>query len=214
MSLILICLVIGLSFIIDRMVVLMGAGINKEEFVRTIQKHLFQGQLDQAIKVCSSYDKPMSRIVKAGLLRVKGTDAEVQAAMDEASLGELPKLEKRTGYLAMIGNITTLLGLVGTIAGLIDVFGGISGKNIQGAEKASILAGGIKEALNCTFFGLFVAVLALLFFAFLQGRTQALIDDINDASVRVLNLVVANRDKLRSAPAGDELVGIQGEPRA
>jgi biopolymer transport protein ExbB/TolQ len=80
--------------------------------------------------------------------------------------------------------------------GLIKSFGSVGGASIDPSQKATILASGISEAMHCTAFGLAVAVFGLIGYAILNGQTQHLEDDINEASVRVLNLVVANRQKV------------------
>jgi biopolymer transport protein ExbB/TolQ len=134
-------------------------------------------------------------VIKAGLMSVPKGDEDVQAALDEAALREQPKLERRTGYLAMIGNVATLLGLLGTIYGLIGAFAAVA--NANPADKATLLSSSISEAMNCTAFGLAVAIPSLVVYSILQGRTQSMLDDVNEVSVSVLNLVVANRDKIR-----------------
>jgi biopolymer transport protein ExbB/TolQ len=133
-------------------------------------------------------------------MKVNRSNADVQAAMDETALKEKPLIEKRTGYLAMIGNVATLLGLLGTIVGLISAFAAVA--NANPADKATLLSRSISEAMNCTAFGLTVAIPSLVAFSVLQGRTQSMLDDITEAAVGVLNLVVANRDKMRM-PAGN-----------
>lgn len=173
------------------------ARINKEDFVNTMHKYLFQGNLQRAINYCSDKKVPLSNIIKAGLLRIDGTEAEIQSAMDEMALREMPKIEKRTGYLAMLGNVAVLVGLFGTIIGLIKSFAAVS--YADAAEKAVLLAKGISEAMNCTAFGLLTAIAGLVLFSILSGATQHLIDDINESSVRMLNLILANREKLNTA---------------
>jgi len=116
--------------------------------------------------------------------------------MDEAALREIPKIVKNTGYLALLANLSMLTGLLGTVTGLITSFGAVSGESVDASAKARILAEGISEAMNCTAFGLIVAIMALLGFAVCNGKTQKLEDDINEASVQVLNLVVTNRQKV------------------
>jgi biopolymer transport protein ExbB/TolQ len=91
-----------------------------------------------------------------------------------------------------------LSGLLGTVSGLISSFGAVSGESVDPSQKARILAEGISEAMNCTAFGLIVAIIALIGFAVLNGLTQQIEDDINEATVRVLNLVVANRQKVNT----------------
>jgi biopolymer transport protein ExbB/TolQ len=119
--------------------------------------------------------------------------------MDEAALRELPRLEECTGYLAMFGNVATLVGLLGTIIGLIHSFAGVAG--VDPSMKATLLAKGISEAMNCTAFGLICAVPALLFFAILNGWTQSILDDINEVSVQVVNLVVGHRNAMKGGQA-------------
>jgi biopolymer transport protein ExbB len=194
---ILVSLVVALALIIDRVIILyFKTAIDKEAFVRGLKKHIFAGDLDKAISYCASQKKtPLVSVVKAGLINVPKGEADVQAAMDEASLRETPKLEARTGYLAMIGNVATLLGLLGTIVGLISAFGAVA--NANPADKAAILASSISEAMNCTAFGLLTAIPALVAYSLLQGRTQHMIEDINETTVSVLNLIIANREKMK-----------------
>ncbi|GAB5541960.1 MAG: MotA/TolQ/ExbB proton channel family protein [Sandaracinaceae bacterium] len=186
--------IIAIGIIIERAIYLYRSSINKDVFLATMQKCILAGDVARAIKLCSAANAPLARIVKAGLMKVNRPDAEVQAAMDEAALRELPKIESRTGYLALLANLAMLSGLLGTVTGLIVAFGAVA--NADGASKATMLAKGISEAMNCTAFGLFAAILALLGFAVLNGKTQSLLDDINGATVQVMNLVVNNRSKI------------------
>ncbi len=190
-------MVVCWAIIIERIVYLKSAGIDKEKLLQLLKSQIMAGNVQGAVKVCSGNPTPMTRIVQAGLTKFNRQDAEVQAAMDEAALRELPRLEKRTGYLAMLGNVATLIGLLGTILGLIHSFAGVAG--VDPSMKATLLAKGISEAMNCTAFGLITAVPALLMFAVLNGWTQALLDDINEVSVQVVNLVVGHRNAMKGA---------------
>jgi biopolymer transport protein ExbB/TolQ len=197
MHLILICLIFTLAVLIDRVIVLYSkANIDKEAFLRGLKPHVYAGDLDKAIAYCAAQKKtPLVSVIKAGLINVPKGEEDVQAAMDEATLRESPRIERRTGYLAMLGNVSTLLGLFGTIVGLIQAFGAVATANP--ADKATILASSISEAMNCTAFGLLVGIMALVMYSVLQGRTQTMVDDINESSVSVLNLIVANKEKMR-----------------
>jgi biopolymer transport protein ExbB len=157
------------------------ASFNKEMFIKTIHSIIFAGQLDKVVKYTAAQRFPLARIIHAGLLKVRGAPEDVQAAMDGAALRELPKIEKRTPYL-------------GTISGMIRSFAAVA--NVEASAKAAELARGISEAMNCTAFGLLTAIPALVFFAVLQGKTQAILDDMNESTVHILNLIIENRDKL------------------
>jgi biopolymer transport protein ExbB/TolQ len=193
------CLVIAMAIVVERSMVLYGsASINKDAFLRGLKKHIFAGDLDKAINyVAGQKPTPLTNVIKAGLMNVPKGEEEVQAALDEASLRETPRLEARSGYLAMLGNAAMLAGLLGTVSGLINCFEAVA--NVNPADKATILAAGISEAMNCTGFGLITAIPALVAFSILMGRTQHLINDINETSVSVLNLIVSNREKFKNA---------------
>jgi biopolymer transport protein ExbB/TolQ len=195
-------MVFALAIIADRVYTLyFKASMDKDAFLRGLKKHIYAGDLDKAISFTAGQKKtPLVAVIKAGLINVPKSDDDVQAAMDEATLRESPRIERRTGYLAMIGNVATLLGLLGTIVGLIKCFGAVA--NANPADKAAILSQGISEAMNCTAFGLGVAIPSLVIYSLLQGRTQAMVDDINETAVGVLNLIVANRDKMKMPAAG------------
>ncbi len=196
MYIILFWMICAISVIAERAVYLYGSSINKDVFLATMQKCILAGDVAKAVKMCSAANAPLARIVQAGLVKVNRPDEEVQAAMDEGALKEMPKINRRTGYLAMYANLAMLSGLFGTIVGLIKAFGAVGGESVDPSQKARILAEGISEAMNCTAFGLLSAICALVGFAVLNGKTQALEDDINEASVQVLNLVVSNRQKV------------------
>jgi biopolymer transport protein ExbB/TolQ len=191
--------IVTIGIIVERALFLYGSSINREVFLATMQKCILAGDIAKAVKVCSAQNAPLARIVQSGLVKVNRPDEEVQAAMDEAALRELPKIAARTGYLALLANLAMLSGLLGTVTGLIKSFGAVSAKSVDPSQKATILAAGISEAMNCTAFGLGVAIVGLIGFAILNGKTQTLEDDINAASVQVLNLVVANREKVNIA---------------
>jgi biopolymer transport protein ExbB/TolQ len=189
--------IMAIGIIVERAIFVYKASINKDVFLATMQKCILAGDVGRAIKMCSAANAPLARIVKAGLMKVNRPDSEVQAAMDESALRELPKLEHRTPYLALLANLAMLSGLLGTVTGLIAAFGAVA--NADASSKATMLAKGISEAMNCTAFGLLAAIMALMGFAVLNGKTQSLLDDINGATVQVVNLVVGNRSKINLA---------------
>ena len=115
--------ILTIGIIVERALFLFGSSINKDVFLATMQKCILAGDVAKAVKMCSAANAPLARIVQAGLVKVNRPDEEVQAAMDEAALREIPKIAKRTGYLALLANLAMLSGLLGTVSGLIVSFG-------------------------------------------------------------------------------------------
>jgi biopolymer transport protein ExbB len=188
---ILVLLMMTIAIVVERAVFLRRAVVDKEKLMGLLRSQISAGNIQGAIKVCSGNSAPITRIVQAGLMRANRSEAEIQSAMDEASLRELPAIEKRTGYLAMLSNLATLAGLLGTIHGLIGSFAAVVG--VDPSLKATLLSRGISEAMHCTFFGLLVGILGLALYAVLNGKTQAIIDSINQGSVEALNLATTGR---------------------
>src|SRR5579863_1374064 len=137
--------ILTVGVIVERALYLFGASINKDIFLATMQKCILAGDIAKAVKMCSAANAPLARIVQAGLVKVNRPDEEVQAAMDEAALRELPKISARTSYLALLANLAMLSGLLGTVTGLIKSFGAVAGQSVDPSQKATILANGISE---------------------------------------------------------------------
>jgi biopolymer transport protein ExbB/TolQ len=184
---------------IERFIVLyFKVSVDKDRFVSNVQRAILAGDLNSAVNYCNERSSPMSNIIKSGIIAVmnRAKDEEVQTSMDVAALREIPKIERRTPYLALLGNIATLCGLFATIIGLIESFQAVAGTDP--AQKATMLAGGISKAMNGTALGLVVAIPALLASAVLISRTQRILDDVHEVSVSTLNMILSNRDKFPS----------------
>ena len=188
-----ILLLLGITVFIwiDRQMYVSKAKVDVDKLMSLLKSQIVSGNIQGAINTCQASPAPVTKIIAAGLRRAGGSDEDVQQGMDEEALRELPKIEKRTGYLAMLGNLATLAGLLGTITGLIKAFAGVAG--VDPSMKATMLSKGISEAMNCTAFGLFTGILGLATYAWLNGLTQHVLDGINQATVETLNLVVAGR---------------------
>jgi biopolymer transport protein ExbB len=177
---------------LDRWFYISKSKVDVEKLMSLLKSQIVSGNIQGALNTCQASPSPVTRIIAAGLRRAGGTEHDVQQGMDEEALRELPKIEKRTGYLAMLGNLATLAGLLGTITGLIKSFAGVAG--VDPSMKATMLSKGISEAMNCTAFGLGAGILGLGAYAVLNGMTQHVLDGINQATVETLNLVVAGRE--------------------
>ena len=115
--------------------------------------------------------------------------------MDASAIKETQKVVGYTQFLAVFGNVSVLTGLLGTIIGLLVSFGGVA--EADAATKTAALARGISEALNCTAFGLLVAIISIVFYGIFQIRISNTLSDLQETSMNLMNLVASNRDKLK-----------------
>ncbi len=174
--------------------VFIKSNVNAERFTREIMNNVKQGKIEQAKALANRSDAALYRITRSALAAAGGSMRDIQDSVDEASLAELPRLDKRTPYLAMLANVSVLLGLLGTITGLIKTFGALGGASA--AEKAKMLSEGISEAMNCTAFGLMVAIPALVCFGMLQGRVTRINNDIDSSMVPIINALADYEGKV------------------
>ena len=190
---ILVMSIIGLGIMIERFIFLyFKYNINASAFMAQIQKLVMANNIDRAIKLCSAAPSAaLPRVIKAGLMRANKGPEEIQNAVEEATLEIVPIVTKRTTVLQQIANIATLLGLLGTILGLIAAFDALKNPNIPADQRQSMLAGGIAMAMNTTAFGLIVAIPCLVAQVFLSSVTKKIIDEIDQYSVRLENLLVS-----------------------
>ncbi|BEV67333.1 MotA/TolQ/ExbB proton channel family protein [Bdellovibrio bacteriovorus] len=189
--------ILALFVIIERMMKLKNLAVDKKEFTDQIFRMVVAGDLRQAISYCDARPAPLTNTVKAGLVQAmnKRPDEEVQVAMDAAVMREMPKVEGWTSFLAVFGNVAVLAGLLGTIIGMIGSFRAVAAADP--ATKALELSKGISHALNCTAFGLLVAIISIVAYGLFQHRIQKTENEVVETSMSLLNLVVANREKIK-----------------
>ncbi len=184
-------LALGLAIAIERYLYLSAARSRNRQMWNQLMPLIKAGKYDEARAHADNSQTAISRILSYGLgrLGVSQRRDEVEMAMEEGLMEVVPGVEKRTHYLATLANVATLLGLLGTIIGLIEAFTAVASANP--AEKADMLAASISMAMNTTAFGLMVGIPLLLIHAVLQTKSTQLIDSLEMASVKVLNLVGA-----------------------
>ncbi|MDZ7266938.1 MAG: MotA/TolQ/ExbB proton channel family protein [candidate division KSB1 bacterium] len=174
------------------------ANINANKFMSEIRKLVRAGEYKKALALCDAApEKALAQVVGASLRRVAEQEVtdfrSIQNSVDESTLEVIPRLNQRTGFLAMLANVATLLGLMGTIWGLILAFKAVSSAGIDAAEKARMLAAGISAAMNTTLLGLAVAIPSVLAYTFLFNKTARIIDEIDEHTVKLINLLTGNK---------------------
>ncbi len=166
--------------------------INSRAFMAKLKKYILSDNIDRAISLCNSRPQALlPRVLKAGLTRAKDSPADIQNAIDEATLECLPKLEARALYLPTLANLSTLIGLFGTILGLIMAFRG-SG-DVDAVTRQTFLQKSIAIAMHTTALGIMVAIPTLFIHAVLQSKINGMISDIDQYSVKLINLLTASQ---------------------
>lgn len=188
--------VLSIAVIVERVYWLyVKSSMNVASFLNQLGPVLQRRDLQGAIQFCDSISAPAARVAKRLIVRAlsRGSRNDIEATIEAGLAKESNPIERRTSYLAMLANVATLLGLLGTISGLIQSFAAAA--DVDPDQKAELLAVGISEAMNCTAYGLIVAIVALLAFALLQGKSQSLLDEIKETAFEVRGLIPMHEEK-------------------
>ncbi len=186
---ILIVFAFGGAIAVERMVVLASVRGKNKKMWDKLHPVMVEGDFDQAREMTTEDNSYISQLLGMGLARegtVRRRD-DIEIAMEESMMEIIPQLEKRTPYVALFANISTLLGLLGTIMGLIQAFTAVA--NANPAEKADLLSASISVAMNTTAFGLMAAIPLLIIHTYLTSKTGEIIDSLEMASVKTLNII-------------------------
>jgi biopolymer transport protein ExbB len=185
----LLIMALGLAIAIERFVFLQRARSENRRVWAEVKPMLEGGKFKEVQGVTAKSDAAVGKIVSYGLLRMQspGRREDLDAAMEEGMMEIVPRLEKRTHYIATFANVITLVGLLGTIIGLIKGFTAVA--QVNPAEKAELLSASISIAMNNTAFALMVAIPFLLIHSFLQAKTSEIVDGLEAAKISFLNLV-------------------------
>jgi biopolymer transport protein ExbB len=197
---ILIVFAVGLAIAIERYITLAIVTKKNQVVWEQVQPVLADGDFEQAHKMTSNDQSTISQVLNMGL-SLQGAvrrREDIEIAMEESMMEIVPRLEKRTPYVALASSVATLLGLLGTIMGLIQAFTAVA--NANPAEKADLLSASISVAMNTTAFGLMVAIPLLVVHAILTSKTGDIVDSLEMATVKALN-VFSRRAKRVAAEA-------------
>ena len=180
----------SIAIVLERVYALfVRRSVNQATVAAGLEESIRRGELDAVLTKAQSLaaNNPVARAAIAGATAAKnlGGKDEIQGKMDEVLIEENAAFDKRTGFLSMLGNVATLTGLLGTITGMIKSFAAVAYANP--AEKASMLAAGISEAMNATAYGLVTAIPALVAYAILANRANNLAEDLNHSALKIFN---------------------------
>lgn len=189
-----------LAIAVERLIfIFVRANTNAPAFMAEIRKLVAAGDFKKAISLCKSAgNRALPQVVLAALLEAEKREfidyRAIQNAVDEASLEVIPKLNKRTNWLAVLANVATLTGLLGTIVGLIISFKAVGDPKLAAAGGATqALAQGIAVAMYTTMWGLTTAIPAIFFYTIINNKTQSILDDIDEHSVKLIHLLTGGK---------------------
>jgi biopolymer transport protein ExbB len=185
--------VIGMVIAIERFIFLTRSGGGNKKFWDELQPLFEAGNFRQAMNLAQNNETALAQVMRYGMSRIQTAKRrdDIEKAMEESLVEVIPRLEKRTHFLAALANIGLLMGLFGTVLGLINAFAAVSTANA--AEKASLLSASISVAMNNTALGLFVAITLLLAHLFLETKTTNIVDGLEVATVKFLNALSERR---------------------
>jgi biopolymer transport protein ExbB len=170
-------MVIGLMFIIERFIALTKAKINTAEFLTKIRAALRSKNVKEAVKICEAFRGPIASILKTGLMKYGDPKEEIEKTMENAAMHEIARLERGLPVLSTISNLAPILGFLGTVTGMIESFEALSQLNDPG-----LVAKGISQALITTAGGLIVSVPMLLAYSYFTTKVNTFIREIESAS--------------------------------
>jgi len=196
MILIIMCSIVALAVVVERIISLRKAQINTADFMEKISEKLRRNKINDAIDMCNAMPGPIAQILKAGILKHDRPRTEIKEAIEEAGIHEVPRLEKNLGALATIAHISPLLGLLGTVTGMVRSFQVIEQKaGVLMPVNPGDLAGGIWESLVTTVAGLAVAIPTYVAYNFLVSKVDGFVLEMEKSATDVINILGTKRDE-------------------
>lgn len=183
---------ISLGIFLERLLVLRRSQINFNAFLLKLRQQIINKDIQSALKLCADSKSPIARIMETGIRRHDQTREEIKDSIESAGRAEIYQLEKGFGTLATISGVAPLTGFLGTVTGMIRAFMRI--QELGGNVNATVLAGGIWEALITTAAGLIVGILTLLAYNYLVSKVQRFVFQLEVSSSNLLELLTTKSE--------------------
>ena len=190
MGIVLICLILGLAISIERIIFLNLASTNTKKLTEGVEEALSSGGVDAAKELCRNTKGPVASIFYQGLDRANESVESAEKAVIAYGGVQMGQLEKNVFWCSLFIALAPMLGFMGTVIGMIQAFDKIEA---AGDMQPSLVAGGIKVALLTTVFGLIVAIILQVFYNYIIAKIDAIVNDMEDASISLVDILVANK---------------------
>lgn len=192
MSPVLLCMIIGLAIVVERVIYLNLASTNTDKLLSKIEAALKSGGVDAAKEVCRNTRGPVASIFYQGLDRShEGIDIVEKSIVSYGSV-QMGQMERGLIWISLFIALAPMLGFMGTVVGMIQAFDAIEA---AGDISPTLVAGGIKVALLTTVAGLIVAVILQVFYNYLVSKVDSLVNGMEDASISLIDILVKNQTK-------------------
>jgi biopolymer transport protein ExbB len=186
MSLVLICLILGLAISVERLFVLSMATTNTEKLLANIESALKSGGVEAAKEVCRNTKGPVASIFIQGLMRASEGIEMVEKSIVSYGSVQMAQLERGMVWLALFIGLAPMLGFLGTVIGMVGAFDAIAA---AGDISPQIVAGGIKVALITTIGGLIVAIVLQILYNYFVNKIDGLVNQMEDASISLIDII-------------------------
>ncbi len=190
MTPILICLILGLGLVIERIIYLNLATTNADKLLKNIENNVVAGNYDAAKDVCKNTRGPVASIFFQGLDRVNNGLEDVEKAITSYGGVQMARLESNMIWISLFIAISPSLGFLGTVVGMVQAFDDIEK---AGDISPTVVASGMKVALITTVFGLIVALILQVCYNYLMSKIESLVSTMEDASISFMDILVKNR---------------------
>ncbi len=190
MGIVLLCLIIGLAIAIERIIVLNLATTNTKKLLASVEDALNQSGVEGALEVTKNTKGPVASIFTQGLMRMTEGIEMVEKSIISYGSVEMGRLERGLIWISLFISLAPMLGFMGTVIGMIGAFDAIEA---AGDISPQIVARGIKVALLTTVAGLIVGVILQLFYNYLVSKIDAMVNDMEDASITLVDILVHHK---------------------
>lgn len=190
MSIVLVSLILGLAFSIERIITLSLASVNTDTLIKRIDEKLAEGDIEGAKDVCKATPGPAASVLYEGLRNHAGGPDAVEKAIVNYGSVQMGLLEKGLVWISLFIALAPMLGFLGTVIGMIQAFDKIAA---AGDISPTIVASGIKVALLTTVFGLVVAMILQVFYNYIVSKIDSIINRMEDASIGLVDVMVKNK---------------------
>jgi len=187
MSFVLVCLILGLAFVIERIISLNLATTNTRKLLLAVEDRVKAGDINGAKELCRAQRGPIASIFYQGLDRVNEGAEVVEKSIIAYGGVQMGLLERGLPWISLFIALAPMLGFMGTVIGMIGAFDAIAA---AGDINPTIVAGGIKVALLTTVFGLIVAIILQIFYNYIMSKIDGIINNMEDASISFMDILL------------------------